>query len=73
MMGKGSTELGAKIASLEGAVSEQLPGVGTISKRLDKVEAGIFRKVCSSVGDEMMWWRRSFFNRERSLIYGRGA
>jgi len=41
MMGKGSTELGAKIASLEGAVSEQLPGVGTISKRLDKVGANV--------------------------------
>merc|ERR1719310_236468 len=41
MMGKGSTELGAKIASLEGAVSEQLLGVGTISKRLDKVGANV--------------------------------
>lgn len=41
MMGKGSTELGAKIVKMEEAVAEQMPGVGTISKRLDKVDADI--------------------------------
>jgi len=37
MMGQGSVKLGAKLTTLEATMKETLPGVGTISKRIDTV------------------------------------